>query len=368
MADRLLTCVREGDTVARLGGDEFAIVLLNATDPAAVDALAERLITVIGANYEVDGHQINIGTSIGIAVAPADGALSHELLKKADTALYQSKANGRGTSCFYEDSMNAALQQRRDIEIGLRRAIVKKEFELYYQPLVESGSRRVTGFEALIRWHHPEHGLTTADIFIPIAELSGLIAAIGAWVLRQACLDAIAWPEAIKVAVNLSPSQFKDKDLVSHVRSALVVSGLAANRLELEITELVLLHDSNSVLDTLGQIKAMGVQIAMDDFGTGYSSLSYLLKFPFDKIKIDQSFVRALPQDQNAIAIVRAVVNLGATFGMTVTAEGVETDEQAQRLELEKCTQMQGFLFSRAVQATSVAALIKQFSPHMAGT
>jgi diguanylate cyclase (GGDEF)-like protein len=368
VGDRLLTCIREGDTVARLGGDEFAIILLNVTDPAAVDALAERIIKVIGSNYDIDGHQINIGTSIGMALAPADGAASHELLKKADTALYQSKANGRGTSCFYEDSMNAALQHRRETEIGLRRAIVQEEFQLHYQPLVATGSRHATGFEALIRWLHPERGLLTADEFIPVAESSGLIAGIGAWVLRKACMDAATWPETIRIAVNLSPSQFKDKDLISNVRSALAVSGLAANRLELEITESVLLQDSVAVLNILGQIKAMGVQIAMDDFGTGYSSLNYLLRFPFDKIKIDQSFVRGLPQDQNAIAIVRAIVGLGVTFGMTVIAEGVESEEQAQLLELEKCTHMQGFLFSRPVPATSVLMLIERLSAQFART
>ncbi len=297
-----------------------------------------------------------------MALAPADGSASRELLKKADTALYQAKANGRGTSCFYEDSMNTSLQVRRELEVGLRRAIVNEEFQVHYQPLVEAGSRRVAGFEALLRWRHPDQGLLSADAFIPVAESSGLIGIIGQWVLRRACLDAVTWPEAIKIAVNLSPSQFRNETLVDNVHAALAASGLAPNRLELEVTESVLLHDSAAVLEILREIKAMGVQISMDDFGTGYSSLSYLRRFPFDKIKIDRSFVQDLPRDQNAIAIVRAIVGLGLTFGMSVIAEGVETEEQAQRLELEQCAQMQGYLFSRPVPATNVPALIERFS------
>jgi diguanylate cyclase (GGDEF)-like protein len=362
VAERLVACVREGDSVARLGGDEFAVILMDVTDPAAVARRAGRIIEVVGADYSIDGHQINIGTSIGMAIAPADGATSSVLLKNADTALYGAKSNGRGASCFYEDSMNTALQLRRETEVGLRHAIALDEFRLHYQPLVAAGSRRISGFEALIRWQHPVRGLISADGFIPVAESSGLIGAIGHWVLCRACRDAAGWPDDIRIAVNLSPSQFKDKNLVDNVRSALTTSGLAANRLELEITESVLLNDSDAILEILGQIKALGVLIAMDDFGTGYSSLSYLRSFPFDKVKIDRSFVQDLPDDENAIAIVRAIIGLSNTFGMSVTAEGVESEAQAALLERERCTQLQGYWFSRPIPIAAVPALIERLS------
>ncbi|MFT8246916.1 putative bifunctional diguanylate cyclase/phosphodiesterase [Roseomonas sp. BN140053] len=364
VAERLRACVREGDTVARLGGDEFAIVLPNILEPAEIDALATRIIAAVGAAYEVNGHQIGIGTSIGVAVARADGATSHELLKNADTALYGAKSNGRGTVCFYEAAMNASLQKRRALEIGLRMALLRDEFLLHYQPLVDARSHDILGFEALIRWMHPERGLVPPGEFIPIAESCGLISEIGRWTLRRACLDARSWPGHVKVAVNLSPVQFKDRQLLEVVRTALEESGLAAERLELEITESVLLHDSEAVLSSLHRIKALGVQISMDDFGTGYSSLSYLRSFPFDKIKIDRSFVRDMPHDSNSVAIVRAVVGLSATFGISVTAEGVETSEQARQLALEDCDQLQGYLFSRPVPATAISELFER----MAGT
>jgi diguanylate cyclase (GGDEF)-like protein len=362
VADRLQACVREGDTVARLGGDEFAIVLLNMGELAEVDALSARIIEVISAGYEVDGHQISIGTSIGVALAPGDASSPNELLRNADTALYGAKANGRGTACFYEAAMNAVLQSRRALEIGLRQAIAREEFQLHYQPLVDARSHRVCGFEALIRWHCPERGMIPPDVFIPVAESSGLIGSIGGWVLRRACLDAATWPDDVKVAVNLSPSQFRDRNLADNVRAALATSGLPARRLELEITESVLLHDSQAVLAILREIKALGVQVAMDDFGTGYSSLSYLRSFPFDKVKIDRSFIKDLPHDTNALAIVRAIMRLSETFGMSVTAEGVETDEQAMQLAREACTQLQGYLFSRPVPVASVPALIERLS------
>ena len=358
VAERLRACVREGDTVARLGGDEFAIVLPNMLDAAEVDALALRIIAAIGAPYEVNGHQIGIGTSVGVAVARADGTTSHELLKNADTALYGAKSNGRGTVCFYEAAMNASLQTRRALEVGLRMALARDEFLLHYQPLVDARSHGILGFEALIRWMHPERGLVAPGDFIPIAESCGLISEIGRWTLRRACLDARSWPDHVKVAVNLSPVQFKDRQLVDSVRAALRESGLAAERLELEITESVLLHDSEAVLSILHRIKALGVQISMDDFGTGYSSLSYLRSFPFDKIKIDRSFVRDLPHDSNSVAIVRAVVGLSGTFGIAVTAEGVETSEQAAQLALEDCNQLQGYLFSKPIPAGDIPALI----------
>jgi len=362
VATRLQACVREGDTVARLGGDEFAMIVRDLGEPPEADGLALRIIRVIEANYEIDGHQVNVGTSIGIALAPADATSAHELLKKADTALYGAKTNGRGTFCFYENAMNAALQARRDVEVGLRQALARDEFRLLYQPLVDARSRHVSGFEALIRWQHPQRGMVAPDEFIPVAESSGLIGAIGQWVLHRACQDASIWPDEVKIAVNLSPSQFRDKNLVNCVSAALAASGLAAQRLELEITESVLLADSNAVLAILSEIKVLGVQISMDDFGTGYSSLSYLRSFPFDKVKIDRSFIKDLPDDTNALAIVRAIVGLSQTFGMTVTAEGVETLEQAAQLTSEQCRQLQGYLFSRAIPASGVPGLIERLA------
>ena len=367
VAERLKACLREGDIVARLGGDEFAIILLESGEPAEIDVLCARIIEAIGTGYEINGHQVNIGTSIGIALAPADGSTPQELLKNADTALYGAKANGRGTSCFYEAAMNAALQARRVLEVGLRQAIARNELELHYQPLVDARSREVSGFEALVRWRHPERGMISPEEFIPVAEASGLIGAIGRWVLRTACLDAARWPNGIGVAVNLSSLQFKDKHLVANVRAALADSGLPADRLELEITESVLLNDSKATLAILHEIKAIGVQISMDDFGTGYSSLSYLRSFPFDKVKIDRSFIKDLPHDRNSIAIVRAIIGLSGTFGLRVTAEGVETEEQADLLALERCSQLQGYLFSKPIPVAEVPHLIKRSARASAG-
>jgi EAL domain-containing protein (putative c-di-GMP-specific phosphodiesterase class I) len=285
------------------------------------------------------------------------------LLKKADTALYDAKSSGGGICCFYEETMNAALQSRRQIEVGLRRALEQEEFVIHYQPLVDAQTHRVCSFEALVRWNDPEKGLIYPDAFIQIAEASALISGIGQWVLRRACADAAGWDNDIKIAVNLSPSQFRDKNLVASVCAALATSGLPASRLELEITESVLLNDSTTILAILQEIKALGVQISMDDFGTGYSSLSYLRSFPFDKVKIDRSFIKDLPNDKNAMAIIRAIVGLGETFGMTVTAEGVETDEQAVQLALEDCTHLQGYLFSRPVPVEAVPDLLARLAP-----
>ena len=358
VAERLQACVRDGDTIARLGGDEFAMLLLSAKDPAGVEQIARRIIDVIGELFVIDGHQIGIGTSIGIVMAPMDGATAPELLKNADTALYSAKSAGRGTFSFFESAMHVALQSRRTVEIGLRRAIEAGELRLYYQPLVDAQTRQVCAFEALIRWHHPQEGILSPDRFIPVAEASGLIGPIGRWVLSRACLDAASWQMPVKVAVNISPLQFKKPDLVGDVRDALKESGLAPERLEIEITESVLLNDSQVVLTALNAIKALGVGVAMDDFGTGYSSLNYLRTFPFDKVKIDRSFVKDLPHDANSLAIVRAIVGLSETFGMQITAEGVETDEQAIQLAVEDCTYLQGFLFSRPIPADRVAGLL----------
>ncbi len=358
VAERLQFCAREVDTVARLGGDEFAIIQIGLERPEDAGVLAGRIVQVVGEAYDIDGHHIVIGISAGIAVAPGDGTSGETLLKNADLALYRAKAEGRNTSCFFEPEMDARLQARRRLELDLRRAIAEDEFFLAYQPLLDLASNRVGGFEALIRWRHPEQGIIPPGEFIPIAEEVGLIVAIGEWVMRHACMEAASWPEHVKVAVNVSPAQFRSMRLVECTVAALADSGLPAGRLELEITESVLLHNNDSVLDTLHQIRNLGVHISMDDFGTGYSSLSYLRSFPFDKIKIDQSFIRDLPTKADSLAIVRAIIGLGASLGMRVTAEGVETPEQLEGLRAAQCDQVQGYLLSRPSDAAAIPGIL----------
>lgn len=358
VAGRLRRVVREHDTVARLGGDEFAVVQLGAVQPEGATNLAQRLIDAISAPYEIEGHQIVIGTSVGIAIAPTDGDAVAALLKSADVALYRAKADGRARYRFFEPGMDAAMQARRVLELDLRAALVNGEFELHYQPVVNIATGQVTGFEALLRWHHPARGLVSPADFIPVAEEIGLIVPIGDWVLRQACGDAASWPDDITVAVNLSPVQFKNARLSETVMLALAASGLPPHRLELEITEGVLLVQHEITLAVLHQLRSLGVRIAMDDFGTGYSSLSYLRSFPFDKIKIDRSFIQNMAQDESSSAIVRAVVGLSGRLGMVTTAEGVETAEQLDGVRAEGCTEVQGFYFSRAKPAREVLAMI----------
>ena len=364
-ADRLRACVREIDIVARLGGDEFAIVQLQADQPRAATVLAERLIADLSRPFDIEGHQVVVGASVGIALAPSDGTEADQLMKSADMALYRAKADGRGVLRYFESEMDAKMQARRALELDLRKALVEHEFELFYQPIVDLQSNRVSGFEALLRWNHPTQGLISPADFIPIAEDMGLITPLGEWVLRQACREAAGWPERVKVAVNLSPAQFKSKALALVVTTALADSGLAPDRLELEITESVLLQDNDTVRGILHQLRGLGVRISMDDFGTGYSSLSYLRSFPFDKIKIDQSFVRDMGQHDDSIAIVRAVAGLGRNLGMSTTAEGVETNEQLGRLRQEGCTEVQGYLFSRPLPASEVPRLLAQIQLQM---
>jgi len=360
VAERLRQSVRETDIVARVGGDEFAVVQVAAEQPRGAIVLADRLIETLAKPFDLDGHQVVIGTSIGIALAPSDGLDTDQLMKNADMALYRAKADGRGVSRFFEPEMDAKMQARRTLEIDLRKALVEDEFELYYQPLVNLQSDAVSGFEALLRWNHPTRGLVPPSEFIPVAEEMGLIVPLGEKILRQACTEAAGWPDDIKVAVNLSPVQFKSKTLALAVISALASSGLPPHRLELEITESVLLQDSELTLTTLHQLRALGVRIAMDDFGTGYSSLSYLRSFPFDKIKIDQSFVRDMSGKEDSIAIVRAVAGLGKNLGMATTAEGVETQEQLRYLRQEGCTEVQGYLFSRPMPARNIRHLLER--------
>jgi diguanylate cyclase (GGDEF)-like protein/PAS domain S-box-containing protein len=361
VAHRLRECVRDGDTVARLGGDEFAIVQaggeLQASD---VSSLASRLVEVVSAPYDIQGHQVVVGTSIGVSVAPDDGSDPDQLLKNADMALYRAKADGRGTFRFFEAGMDARAQARRILELDMRAALLRGEFEVYYQPIHDLKSDQIICFEALVRWNHPLRGMTPPTAFIPLAEETGLIVPIGNWVLRKACADAAGWSQDVGVAVNLSPAQFKNRNLVPSIAAALAESGLAAHRLELEITESVLLQDSEATLATLHKLRDFGIRISMDDFGTGYSSLSYLRSFPFDKIKIDQSFVHELASRGDSMAIVRAVTGLGRSLGISTTAEGVETTEQLALLRTEGCTEVQGYLFSAPRPAAEVENMLSE--------
>ncbi|VIO76853.1 putative signaling protein [Bradyrhizobium ivorense] len=359
VARRLGECVTEHDTVARLGGDEFAIVqFCSNCEPTVVPALASQVVERLAAPYEIGGHQLVIGVSIGISLAPEDGLDPDELLQKADLALYRAKADGRGTYRFFETGMDARAQARRMLERDLRLALQHDEFAVYYQPIRDLAGDRIVAFEALARWNHSLRGLIAPNNFIPVAEETGLIVPLGEIVLRKACMDAAGWPEDIAVAVNLSPVQFKNPNLVASVKAALEASGLAADRLELEITESVLLQNSEATLAVLHELRGFGVRISLDDFGTGYSSLSYLRSFPFDKIKIDRSFVTDLATREESMAIVRAVTGLGKSLGIVTTAEGVETDTQFDLLRQEGCTQAQGYLFSPPRPAADVAKML----------
>ena len=361
VAGRLLECLREGDLVARTGGDEFAIVQSGASQPRSASALAERLIEVMHAPFDLGEHQVVIGTTIGIALAPQDGNTADELLKNADLALYRSKSIGRGSFSFFAAEMDARAQMRRLLELDLRKAVATGEFEMFYQPIVNLKENQIGGFEALIRWNHPTRGRVPPNEFIPLADETGLIIQIGEWAIRQACKEARNWKGNLRVAVNVSPIQFRSQKLVSSVVSALADSGLTPNLLELEITEAVLLQNSEATLSTLHSLRALGVRISMDDFGTGYSSLAYLRSFPFDKIKIDQSFIKDLIRDPESIAIIRAVTGLGTSFGIVTTAEGVETQDQLDQMRAEGCTEVQGFFFGRPTPAGEVADVITTF-------
>ncbi len=358
VAERLRQALPAGDVVARVGGDEFAIVTFGASQSEDVSRLAGRIVETISRPYEIDGHEVNIGASVGISAAPADSDDADTLLKNADIALYRAKADGRGLYRFFEQEMAASIHLRRTLEADLRQALLAKEFEIYYQPLINIETNDIVALEALLRWFHPVRGSVPPSDFIALAEDTGLIVPIGDWVLRQACQEAANWPESIGVCINLSPAQFKSRALLQSVISALAASGLAAHRLELEITELVLLAENHANLAILHQLRSIGVRISMDDFGTGYSSLSYLRSFPFDKIKIDRSFVKELPGNQQCGAIVRAVTGIGQCLGVATVAEGVETLEQLARLREEGCTEMQGFLFSRPQPADDIRRLL----------
>jgi diguanylate cyclase (GGDEF)-like protein len=367
VADRLRGCTREPDTIARLGGDEFAIIMTSMQHPTDAAALCRRLRDSIVKPYHVDGHQIVADISIGISVAPIDATEPDQLLKNADMALYGAKADGRGTYRFFEPEMDARMKARRELEMDLRTALLNEQFELHYQPLVNLQSNEISAFEALLRWHHPIRGSISPAEFIPVAEETGLIIPLGEWVLRKACEETTNWPADVKVAVNLSPSQLKSRNLVQMVTSALANSGMAGSRLQLEITESVLMQNTFATLATLHELRKLGVQIAMDDFGTGYSSLSYLRSFPFDKIKIDRSFIEDLSNGAEPLAIVHAVAGLARCLNMISTAEGVETQQQLEQLQSVGCTEMQGYLFSRARPAAEIVQLFIRHAENAAG-
>jgi diguanylate cyclase (GGDEF)-like protein/PAS domain S-box-containing protein len=359
VADRLRRELRETDMLARLGGDEFAIIQSFLLEPQEAAALARRLIEALARPFIIDGQHVVIGVSIGIALAPRDSAETESLLSAADMALYRAKSDGRGLWRYFEPAMNRRMRERRELELDLRRALDGQQFELFYQPIVGVDPRKVKTFEALLRWRHPERGLLTPDLFIPLCEEIGLIVPLGDWALRRACAEAARWPREIGVAVNFSPVQIQSRHLVAQIASALREAGLDPRRLEVEITENVLIKDKETTLATLHALKAVGVRIAMDDFGTGYSSLSYLQTFPFDKVKIDRSFIRDLDQSRKSNAIVKAVVSLCDGLDMTVVAEGVETEAQFEALRREGCGEAQGFLFSRPLAARDVPALLE---------
>jgi diguanylate cyclase (GGDEF)-like protein/PAS domain S-box-containing protein len=357
VAERLRACVREGDTVARLGGDEFAIIQPNLTNRQDAVALAQRLISIVSLPFEVHGEFVKAGASIGIAVSPKDGTNPDGLFKKADIALYAVKNSGRSSYRFFEPVMEQRVLARQALKADLADALPNNELHLVFQPIVDLRSNLISSFETLLRWQHPERGIVSPAEFIPVAEETGLILLIGEWVLEQACIEALKWPVGIRVAVNLSPCQFHSSDLPAKVAEILSRTGLPAERLELEVTESVLLQDSEANLTTLRRLRETGVRTALDDFGTGYSSLSYLEKFRFNKIKIDQSFISHLPE-KSSKAIVKAITDLGHTLGMSVTAEGIETRQQLDKVRAKGCDSAQGYFFSRPVEANDVLELL----------
>lgn len=362
VTERLLSTVRGSDTVGRLGGDEFAIQQTSAAQPVGASTLAERVIEILSQPYDLLGHQVVIGASVGIAlINPGDD--SNLALKNADMALYRAKEDGRGRFYFFEPAMDARMQGRRMMATALRRALAEREFEVYYQPLMTTSTRQLVSFEALLRWNHPERGQIQPADFIPMAEEIGLIVPLGEWVLLQACTEAATWPEHLKVAVNVSPLQLADRGLSDAVARALRASGLAPERLELEITENALIDDIAAATTSLLKLKSIGVKITMDDFGTGCSSLGYLRTFPFDKIKIDGSFVKSLGHQQESRAIIRAVTGLCESLGIVTTAEGVETESQFDFLRAERCTEMQGYLFSEPCPASMIPDLLRKLGP-----
>ncbi|HEY0572102.1 MAG TPA: EAL domain-containing protein, partial [Enterovirga sp.] len=358
VAERIKAALRTEDVVGRLSGDEFAILQIGGGSAHAASTLARRLNKAMARPFVIGAHTIELGVSIGIALGPKDGGSADQLFKSADMALYRAKNDGRGTFRFYEASMDAAAAARQSLELDLRQALAQREFALHYQPVVDPESKAVKGFEALLRWHHPERGAIPPCDFVPLAEETRIIVPIGEWVLRQACREAMFWPDGTTVAVNISAVQLESPTLVQSVLSALERSRLPAHRLELEITESVLMHESEAVFRSLQMLRELGVRFALDDFGTGFSSLSYVQKLPLDRIKIDRSFVKSLA-DPTTAAIVRTIIGLGAGLGIPVTAEGVETEEQLEFVRREGCALVQGFLFSPPLPSEQARAFAK---------
>jgi diguanylate cyclase (GGDEF)-like protein len=363
VAARLQDCIGDDDLVARLGGDEFAIVLTGTANREAINALVDRVYRTIRLPCDCLGHQITTDASIGIALAPSHGTDLDQLLKHADLAMYAAKADGRRTHRFFEPEMDAVVKKRQQLEQDLRQIITggsftEGGFEVHYQPLVNLQTNSVSGCEALLRWKHARHGMISPAEFIPVAEDTGLITQLGDWVLATACQEAANWPDSVRLAINVSPVQFRSPTLGLHVVAALASSGIKPSRLELEITEAVLIRDDDGALATLQQLRAIGVRTALDDFGTGYSSLSYLQRFPFDKIKIDRCFVKDVAGCDGSASIVQAVVNIAASRSMTTTAEGVETEAQRDTLRALGCTEIQGWLFSPARPAAEVRQIL----------
>ena len=359
VALRLSTVIKPGDMITRFGGDEFVVLQIGTERRQDAEWLAQRLVRPLKEPFEIDGHRIDIGASIGIAMAPHDSVDADQLLKKADMALYAAKNGGGGNHRFFAMDMEEAVQERRALELDLRDAMVLEQFHLNYQPLVDLRSGRITTCEALLRWTHPVRGEVPPAVFIPIAEETGLIIALGEWALMRACVEAASWPHGVKVAVNLSPVQFRDRGLALQVVSALAKSGLSAQRLELEVTERLLLEDNDGTMATMRQLNNLGVGLSLDDFGTGYSSLNYLRKFPFHKIKIDQSFIHDLVEGSDARAIISAVVSLGAGLDKLVVAEGIETAEQAKLVTELACHEGQGYFFGRPMGAKEIHARLE---------
>ena len=360
VAKRLRGILRGPDVVARLGGDEFAIIQSGVTTETQAAKLAKRVLRAIGDPHHVLGRKVSVGASIGIVLAPSQGRDADELLKNADLALYRAKASGRGNYAFFQPERDQSMAQRWSMEADLRSALAERQLELYYQPIVELQRNEVMGFEALMRWHHPLLGSVPPSTFIPLAEQTGLIVEMGAWALKQACQEAATWPEHIKVTVNLSSVQFEHGDLYKDVKDALSFSGLSPDRLELEITESVLLRDDAKTHKLLHKLRSLGVKFALDDFGTAYASLSYLRSFPFDKIKIDRTFIADLdnPKRKDCIAIIHAVAGLAKQMQMSTVAEGVETLDQLDTVTLAGCEEVQGFFFSKPVPAGEVQAVL----------
>jgi diguanylate cyclase (GGDEF)-like protein len=360
VADRLKASIRTSDVAVRLGGDEFAILQCGATSqPTGSRSLARRVIDLLSQPLMIDRQAVHIGASVGIAIAPYDGLTSEELLKNSDLALYRAKEDGRGVVRYFEPEMDAKMRARRSLEMELRNAIAGEQFEVHYQPVLDIDSDRIVCFEALVRWNHLTLGRVSPDQFIPLAEETGLIVPLGKWVLQRACDDATRWDPSIRVAVNLSPTQLRDRTLIQTVQETLSESGLTAERLEFEITETSLLSNTSSIVGQLHQLRELGVRVALDDFGTGYSSINYLRQFPFDKIKIDRSFVSGSDRQLNSVALVRMIAALGASLGVKTTAEGVETGAELDSIREAGCTEMQGYYLSKPIPAYEIEGLLR---------